>query len=112
MPSFDIVSKIDTTAVDNALAGVAKEMDVRYDFKGSHCEVSRTEDAILISYSLAPRTRASGRASVVRLSAIHFQDGAKWKGRGCDRSITPQLAEQAFAFTTPLGFSPNDLHIC
>ena len=25
------------------------------------------------SYSLAPRTRASGRASVVRLSAIHFQ---------------------------------------
>ena len=48
MPSFDIVSKIDTTAVDNALAGVTKEMDVRYDFKGSHCEVSRTEDAILI----------------------------------------------------------------
>ena len=33
MPSFDIVSKIDTTAVDNALAGVTKEMDVRYDFK-------------------------------------------------------------------------------
>jgi len=48
MPSFDIVSKIDTTAVDNALAGVTKEMDVRYDFKGSQCEVSRTEDAILI----------------------------------------------------------------
>ena len=48
MPSFDIVSKIDTTAVDNALAGVTKEMDVRYDFKGSHCEVSRTEDAIFI----------------------------------------------------------------
>ena len=42
MPSFDIVSKIDTTAVDNALAGVTKEMGVRYDFKGSHCEVSRT----------------------------------------------------------------------
>jgi len=48
MPSFDIVSKIDITAVDNALAGVNKEMDVRYDFKGSHCEVSRTEDVILI----------------------------------------------------------------
>ena len=52
MPSFDIVSKIDTTAVDNALAGVTKEMDVRYDFKGSHCEVSRTEDAILIKACL------------------------------------------------------------
>ena len=33
-------------------------------------------------------------------------------GRGCDRSITPQLAEQAFAFTVPLGFAPNDLHMC
>ena len=39
-------------------------------------------------------------------------DEAKWKGRGCDRSITPQLAEQAFAFTMPLGFAPNDLHMC
>ena len=49
MPSFDIVSKIDTTAVDNALAGVTKEMDVRSYFKGSNCEFSRTQDAILIT---------------------------------------------------------------
>ena len=48
MPSFDIVSKIDTTAVDNALAGVTKEMGVRYDFKGSKCEVSRNDETILI----------------------------------------------------------------
>ena len=48
MPSFDIVSKIDVTAVDNALSGVTKEMQVRYDFKGSLCEVSRAEEAIHI----------------------------------------------------------------
>jgi len=48
MPSFDIVSKIDITAVDNALSGVTKEMQVRYDFKGSLCEVSRDEEAIHI----------------------------------------------------------------
>ena len=48
MPSFDIVSKIDITAVDNALSGVTKEMQVRYDFKGSLCEVSRAEEAIHI----------------------------------------------------------------
>ena len=48
MPSFDIVSKIDNTAVENALAGVTREMQVRYDFKGSSCEVSRTDEAILI----------------------------------------------------------------
>ena len=48
MPSFDIVSKIDTTAVDNALAGVTKEMDVRYDFKGSACSIERTDEALLL----------------------------------------------------------------
>ena len=31
-------------------------------------------------------------------------DEAKWKGRACVRRISPQLAEQAFAFTAPLGF--------
>ena len=36
MPSFDIVSKIDNTAVENALAGVTKEMQVRYDSKEVH----------------------------------------------------------------------------
>ena len=49
MPSFDIVSKIDMTAVDNALQGVMKEMQVRYAFKGSKSEISKTDEAILIS---------------------------------------------------------------
>ena len=49
MPSFDIVSKIDMTSVDNALHGVMKEMQVRYDFKGSKSEISKTDEAILIS---------------------------------------------------------------
>ena len=49
MPSFDIVSKIDMTSVDNALQGVMKEMQVRYDFKGSKSEISKTDEAILIS---------------------------------------------------------------
>ena len=49
MPSFDIVSKIDMTSVDNALQGVTKEMQVRYDFKGSKSEISKTDEAILIS---------------------------------------------------------------
>ena len=48
MPSFDIVSKTDMTSVDNALQGVAKEMQVRYDFKGSKSEVSKNDDVITI----------------------------------------------------------------
>ena len=49
MTSFDIVSKIDMTSVDNALQGVMKDMQVRYDFKGSKSEISKTDEAILIS---------------------------------------------------------------
>ena len=48
MPSFDIVSKTDMTSVDNALQGVIKEMQVRYDFKGSKSEVTKTEETITI----------------------------------------------------------------
>ena len=48
MPSFDIVSKTDMTSVDNALQGVIKEMQVRYDFKGSKSEVSKTHETITI----------------------------------------------------------------
>jgi uncharacterized protein YajQ (UPF0234 family) len=48
MASFDVVSKIEMTAVDNALQGVIKEMTVRYDFKGSKSEISKTNDTITI----------------------------------------------------------------
>jgi uncharacterized protein YajQ (UPF0234 family) len=43
MPSFDIVSKTDLAEVDNALAGIAREIGTRFDFKGSKCSVVRTE---------------------------------------------------------------------
>ena len=48
MPSFDVVSKTDMTSVENALQGVAKEMQVRYDFKGSKSKVSKNDDVITI----------------------------------------------------------------
>lgn len=41
MPSFDIVSKTDLNEVDNALANMAREMEQRYDFKGSSCRAER-----------------------------------------------------------------------
>ena len=48
MPSFDIVSKIDMPSVQNALDGVRKEINTRYDFKGSICEVEHQDDKIII----------------------------------------------------------------
>lgn len=48
MPSFDIVSKLDLAEVDNALAGLAREISTRFDFKDSKSSVKRTESALTI----------------------------------------------------------------
>jgi hypothetical protein len=48
MPSFDVVSKLDLAEVDNALAGMSREIGTRFDFKGSKCSIERQEAGLLI----------------------------------------------------------------
>jgi cyclic-di-GMP-binding protein len=40
MPSFDIVSKVDAQALDNAVNVTSKEISNRFDFKGSHVAIN------------------------------------------------------------------------
>jgi uncharacterized protein YajQ (UPF0234 family) len=46
VPSFDIVSRIELAEVDNALAGIMREIGTRFDFKGSKCRVERQEEVL------------------------------------------------------------------
>src|ERR1700723_2633346 len=46
VPSFDVVSRLDLAEVDNAVAGIDREIQTRFDFKGSKCSVKREEGAI------------------------------------------------------------------
>jgi uncharacterized protein YajQ (UPF0234 family) len=48
MPSFDIVSKVDLQEIDNAINQARKEIDQRYDFKGTHNEINLEKDAIVL----------------------------------------------------------------
>ena len=48
MPSFDIVSRIDLAEVDNALAGITREIAARFDFKGSKCTIARQEGILAV----------------------------------------------------------------
>ncbi|ALC18262.1 MAG TPA: YajQ family cyclic di-GMP-binding protein [Deferrimonas sp.] len=48
MPSFDVVSKVDMQEVDNAVNQALKEIEQRFDFKGSHNEVTLEKDAIVL----------------------------------------------------------------
>ena len=48
MPSFDIVSKVDSQEVDNAVNQSKKEISQRYDFKGSKCSLEVKDGMIVI----------------------------------------------------------------
>jgi uncharacterized protein YajQ (UPF0234 family) len=48
VPSFDIVSQVEMSEVDNALQNMAREIGQRYDFKGSNCRAERKESDIVI----------------------------------------------------------------
>ena len=48
MPSFDIASTVDLAEVDNALANLMREIDQRYDFKGSQSKIDRSDYALTI----------------------------------------------------------------
>jgi uncharacterized protein YajQ (UPF0234 family) len=48
MPSFDIVFKVDLQEVDNAVNQTRKEVNQRYDFKGTHNEINLETDSILV----------------------------------------------------------------
>jgi uncharacterized protein YajQ (UPF0234 family) len=63
MPSFDIVSKVDMQEVDNAFQQSKKEIDQRYDFKGTETALERVttekENGIKLRSSTEQRLEAA-----------------------------------------------------
>ena len=55
MPSFDVVSEVDSHEVDNALQQASKEVIQRYDFRGTETTIERTEEGIVL------RSNSEGR---------------------------------------------------
>lgn len=49
MPSFDIASKVELQTLDNAVNVVKKEIDNRYDFKGSHVSIELNKKDMVIT---------------------------------------------------------------
>lgn len=46
--SFDVVSKTDMQEVQNAIQQARREIETRFDFKGSKSEINLTEDEIVL----------------------------------------------------------------
>ena len=49
MPSFDVVSKANIAEVDNAVNGIMREVNQRFDLKGTMCSIQRTSDTLVIT---------------------------------------------------------------
>jgi uncharacterized protein YajQ (UPF0234 family) len=56
--SFDIVSKVDKQEADNALNQASKEVEQRYDFKGTGAEIAWSGENILIKANSEERAKA------------------------------------------------------
>ena len=57
--SFDIVSKVDRQETDNALNQAAKEVQQRYDFKGTDADISWSGESIVIKANSEERAKAA-----------------------------------------------------
>ena len=71
MPSFDIVSKVNEQEVDNAFQQAKKEVDQRYDFKGTETtleKVAAPEKGLKIRSSTEQRMEAARTVLVEKLA--------------------------------------------
>ncbi len=93
MPTFDIVSKVDLQALDNAVNVTSKELANRFDFKGSHLEIKldkkefkialETDDDMKMGQlvdTLISRAHKQGIApTAFDTSKEGYQSGKTWK---------------------------------
>jgi cyclic-di-GMP-binding protein len=59
MPSFDIVSKVPRSEVDNAFNQAEREIAQRFDFKDTGTEIEKSDEAITIVSASEDRARAA-----------------------------------------------------
>lgn len=59
MPSFDIVSKVPWSEVDNALNQAQKEIGQRYDFRDTGTELEKNDDGLLVKSGSEERAKAA-----------------------------------------------------
>lgn len=70
MPSFDIVSELNLQEVDNAINQARKEVEGRYDFKGSNAEIKWDKDKVEITLQAEDDYKMEAMSSILQ-SKLH-----------------------------------------
>jgi cyclic-di-GMP-binding protein len=96
MPSFDIVSQVNSMEIENAVNQAQKELANRFDFKGTVAEIVQEKDAIKLSAEDQFKLRA--------LSEIMM-------GKLAKRSISLKNVEKGEPDVSPLGHARLEIKI-
>ncbi len=83
MPTFDIVSELDTHEIDNAVQQAHKEITTRFDFRDTDSDVERTAEGIMLRANSESRLEAA--LSVLRDKCA--------KRKVSQRALDPQKPE-------------------
>ena len=85
MPSFDIVSQVNSMEIENAVNIAKKELANRFDFKGTKAEIVLEKNEIKLSaenpFKLKALTRLSSARSPNAISASRTSNSASRKCR-------------------------------
>ena len=97
MPSFDIVSKVQWSEVDNALLQAQKEIAQRFDFKDTGTELEKTAEGITIRSGSEDRAKAAlivlQEKLIKRKVSLKFLDVADPQGSGKTTRIVVKVKE-------------------
>ena len=96
MPSFDIVSEVDTQEIDNAINQALKELATRFDFKGSAAKIDWVEKESKIKLSAEDASRLKSLSEIVI-------------GRLAKRNIDLRNIERKDPAISPLGHATQEL---
>jgi uncharacterized protein YajQ (UPF0234 family) len=96
MPSFDIVSQVNTMEIENAVNQARKELANRFDFKNSQWEIVLEKTEIKLT--------AADQFKVTTLNEIVI-------GRLAKRGISMKSIEQAEPDISPLGHARQSIKI-
>jgi cyclic-di-GMP-binding protein len=96
MPSFDIVSQVNSMEVENAVNQAKKELANRFDFKGTNAEIILEKNEIKLSAEDAFKVRALNEMVIGRLAK---------------RNISLKSVEQGEPDISPLGHARQSIKI-
>jgi len=95
MPSFDVVSKVDLQEVDNAVNNSKKEIQTRFDFRGTQTEINLGEDRASVILKANSEQRLDAAYEVFLQKAVKRGLSARAMERKDVEKIGMGLVKQA-----------------